>query len=627
MKKLAFLLLIAGVALAFTACNDNVLDRPTLVSYVDNNFWRNESDLRMYCNEYYPMYFVGYNSGWNVDYTPIRGYLWGDDFAQTGTQANFTSITPTSGGTSTSLGYGGVWQDQWYGPLWNFAWVRKSNILLDRIEKVTKANLTDEAYKHWTAIARFFRAYEYSRLVTSFGDVPYYDAEVASADLNNMYRDRDPRGFVMDKVYDDLVYAMANVRENDGDLQVNKYIVAAVTSNIMLFEGTWEKYHNMDQDRAKKYLELAVQAAEVVMNSGKYAFTSDFKSLFGSMNLAGNKEVLIYRYYVAGKLMHHIASYSNGIESQPTACNLDLIKSFICNDGQPWQNSSVANADKFDLADLAKTRDPRFESTFFDVVRDQSATMIYSNKFIDRKGANIALTAPGTMLTYPEYSSNTNTNSAPCLRLAEVVLDYIEAKAVLAEFFGGAAVTQDDLDKSINAIRSRPLDADAIAKGIQKTAPLQLSALPNDPARDADISPLMWEIRRERRMEFVYEYARFLDIKRWGKILDYMDNKKHPDSMFGPWVNIPVELPEAFDDPAKEVNNRGVLTVRKEDGTLVTYDGTNKADMVGFVQVKNAMPRNNFGEEVYLAPIAKDLIQSYKDHGYTLTQTQGWENK
>ncbi|MDR0824667.1 MAG: RagB/SusD family nutrient uptake outer membrane protein [Prevotella sp.] len=623
MKKIIYLIL-SVFALSFIGCDDSVLDRLTKTSYIDAdaNFWRDETDLRMYCNEYYPQYFTGYNSGFSLPWTVLRGYTRSDDFAQAGTQANFTSTTPTSGVISTIL-QGADWRTEWQGQMWNFAWIRKSNILLDRIDKVTKPNITAEAYNHWTGIARFFRAYEYYRLVISFGDVPYFDAPVDSGDLPNMYRDRDPRGEVMDKVYDDLVYAIANVRENDGALMVNKYVVAAVASNIMLFEGSWEKYHSMDQTRAKKYLELAVSAADVVMGNSNYAFTSTFHALFGSYGLAGNKEVIMYRHYDQAKLRHSIASYSNGIELQDIACNLELVKSFICNDGKPYQNSTVTDANKFDVATLAKTRDPRFESTFFDVVRDQSSTMIYANKFIDRKGTtyiNIAGSPP------PEYGSNTNYNDAPCVRLAEVVLNWIEAKQILAENFSGAAVTQGDLDKSINAIRNRPLDAEAIAKGVKKTDPLQLTALPNDPARDADVSPLMWEIRRERRMEFVFEHTRLLDIKRWGKILDYMDNTKYPDSMFGPWVDFPAEFPEALTG-VKATANKNVLKVRKADGTIVTFDGTNGADMVGFFQVKNAKARNAFGSEVYLSPVPKNLIQDYIDHGFTLTQTPGWENK
>ena len=65
------------------------------------------------------------------------------------------------------------------------------------------------------------------------------------------------------------------------------------------------------------------------------------------------------------------------------------------------------------------------------------------------------------------------------------------------------------------------LDAVATGKGITQTASLMLNAIPDDPDRDSDVSALIWEIRRERRMEFVYEHTRLLDIKRWNKI-DYM---------------------------------------------------------------------------------------------------------
>ena len=37
-------------------------------------------------------------------------------------------------------------------------------------------------------------------------------------------------------------------------------------------------------------------------------------------------------------------------------------------------------------------------------------------------------------------------------------------------------------------------------------------------------SPILWEVRRERRIELVYEGIRFDDIRRWGK-LHYADMK------------------------------------------------------------------------------------------------------
>ena len=111
---------------------------------------------------------------------------------------------------------------------------------------------------------------------------------------------------------------------------------------------------------------------------------------------------------------------------------------------------------------------------------------------------------------------------------------------------GGAAVTQSDLDKSINAIRNRPLDEYAIAHGVQKTAPLMLGAVPDDPARTASCEantlagivndPLLWEIRRERRMEFVFENNRILDLRRWGK-QELMDGANNPDLLLGTWCD------------------------------------------------------------------------------------------
>lgn len=56
------------------SCKKDVLDRPPLTSFINGTFWRNEDDVRMYVNAFYPNYFVGYNSSFSADYTPVRGY-------------------------------------------------------------------------------------------------------------------------------------------------------------------------------------------------------------------------------------------------------------------------------------------------------------------------------------------------------------------------------------------------------------------------------------------------------------------------------------------------------------------------------------------------------------------------
>jgi hypothetical protein len=607
MKKYSILLL--AVAFIAGSCDD-FLDRPQLTQQNDETYWTSENNARLFANGFYTNYFVGYNSGFGVDYAPLRGYTFSDDFTSTGKQANFEPQAPASRASTSEAA---AWLSAYSGPTWNFAWVRKANLFLERVDRMKGTYLEDEQYNHWSAVARFFRGYEYSRLVSVFGDVPYFDHALTNIEIAEMYKDRDDRAVVMDNVYDDFEYVLDNMRTNDGAQLLNVYIAAGFISRFMLFEGTWQKYHEGNNAKAQKYLELAVKAGDLVINSGKWSFGSNFRALFGSESLAGNPEVLMYRVYDAPlTIMHSIASYSNITESQSPAANLDLIKSFIATDGQPYQLSGVANADQFDLANLIKTRDPRFEATFWDLPRSQSATLLYSDKFIDREGPTFA---GGT---YPaKYGSNTNTNDAPVMRLAEVVLNWIEAKAEL-ETLGGPAVVQADIDKSINGIRNRPVEAVATAKGVVKTAPLLLSAIPDDPDRDPTVSPLLWEIRRERRMEFVFEHTRLLDIKRWKKI-EYMDANVNTDLLLGPWVNFQTEFP-AWLVAAKV----GKLQVKKADNSIVTYDGTNAADMVGYYIPENSSNRDAFGDRVYLAPIGNNEITLYNEKGFSLTQTPGW---
>jgi len=609
-KKLSIILSVVALAFVLGGCED-FLDRPSKTTMDDKTYWISENTVRLFSNGFYANYFTGYNSGWTWDYVPLLGYNFSDDFTQSGKQRNFDSQAPES---RYSTSESAAWLSTYAGPTWDFAWVRKSNLMLERVEAMRGGALSESAYLHWSAVARFFRGYEYSRLVSVFGDVPYYGRVMKDYELDSLYKDRDSREFVMDKVYNDFKYVLQNMRLDDGNVQyLNRYIAASYISRFMLFEGTWQKYQENNTELAQKYLSLAVEAANLVMQSGNYNFSSDFRSLFGSEKLDGNKEVILYRTYDATlSVTHAIASYSNLTESQAPAANLSLIKSFICTDGLPYKLSAVPNATVLDIKDLVATRDPRFEATFWDSPKKESSTLLYSDKFIDRVGPTYyGKTYP------PQYGSNTNTNDAPVIRYAEVVLNWIEAKAELATL-GGAAVTQGDIDVSINAIRDRPLDAVAIAKGIQKTAHLSLSSLPDDPDRDSDVPALLWEIRRERRMEFVYEYSRLLDLKRWKKI-DYMRASVHPDNLLGMWVNFPTEYPDWL--IAAKVNK---LKVKKEDGTVVVYDGTNAADMVGYYIPENVSDRDAFTDRVYLAPLGNTQIVEYQQKGYTLTQTPGW---
>jgi len=614
--KLKIFIILAGIVLLFTNCND-VLDRPSLTTAEDDAYWTNEDRVRLYANAFYTNFFVGYGLKYSTTYAPNVNYTFNDDAVRLSTQTQFGRTVPTSKG-STSLDI--MWQSEFTGPTWNFAWVRKANVMVDRITNLMPEILTEEQYNHWTAIGRFFRALEYARLVNVFGDVPYYDKEVKNTDKNDLYKDRTPRNEVMDAVYNDFDYALKNVRLNDGGQYVNRYVVAAMVSRWALFEASWQKYYYKNNERAKKFFDQAVAAAEMVMNSGKYDIVEDFRKLFGSTDLTNSKDCILYRKYDAGQnVTHSIASTCNMNDPTDIGPNLDLIKAFICTDGKDWQTSSVENADDFTLSNLIKTRDPRFEASFYTKPTPRSkSSYLYVTKFIPRSALSY-IESGGSPAA--EFQGEKNTTGYPVLRYAEVLLNWIEAKAELATL-GGTEVSQADVDASINKIRNRPIAEEAKALGVVRTADLKVNALPQDPQRDPTVSALIWEIRRERRMEFAFEFSRIIDLRRWKK-LEYMDTDKNKDLLIGTWVNFNDEVKSELKD-----ENKGKLRVMAKDGTFTTYDGTNAAKMNGFFYPTQNQGRLPFLDvpnvNPYLSPIGTNQISDYKNKGYTLTQTEGW---
>lgn len=616
--KLKIFSFIATCAFACTSCND-VLDRPSQTTAEDPEYWVNETNVRLYANAFYPNFFPGYGVGYGqTAYTPNGQYNFNDDVVVKGSQPQFSRSVPSSKG---SIELTLDWESQFTGPSWNFAWVRKACVMKDRIQQLMGDKLTGEQFRHWLGIARFFHALEYARLVNVFGDVPYYSHEVHRDQLSEIYKERNPRNEVMDSVFADFRYALQNVKQDDGAQYVNRYVVAAFVSRWALFEGSWQKYHYQNNERAKLCFNLAVEAAQVVINSDRYAIATDFRSLFGSTDLTKAKDCILYRKYDAEQgVTHCVASYCNLNSPTDMGPNLDLIKAFICNDGKDWNSTTMTAAKDFTLDSLIATRDPRFEASFYHKPTENAKSCgLYVTKFIPRSALSYLNLTGGSPA--PEFQGDKNVTGYPVMRYAEVLLNWIEAKAELATL-GEAAVTQADIDRSINAIRKRPLDAEAIERHVKQTAPMKLDDLNNDPKRDADVSPLLWEIRRERRMEFAFEFSRIIDLRRWKK-LNYMDTDANPDLLMGTWVNFPTELPKVLND--KTV---GAYRVMNAAGKLVTYNGKNANLMKGFFYPKETIGRLPFlnlpNVNPYLSPIGYNDIKNYAKEGYHLSQTKGW---
>jgi len=598
--KITFKIAFVFIIIVFVGCK-KFLDRPPLTSETDDTAWTSEEKLRLYANKYYTEFFDGYGNGFTTTGAPLVGYTNSDDMVVQGNQPNFTRSVPNSS-------------------IWSYTTIRSVNIMLDRIETRMSGVLSSSAKAHWTGIGRFFRALRYAELVQAYGDVPYYTREIYNNELDELYKPRTSRKEVMNGVYEDLKFALQNVRLDDGDQNVNRYIVAGFVSRLALTEGTWQKYYYKDNEQAKKFLELAVEAADLDISSGKYDINTDYKTIFTSKELKGNKECVLYRNYdPAAGVTHAIASYGNLAESTLNGPTSDLLKSYILTTGEVWQNAAPATA-AFSLDNMIATRDSRFEATFYSKPSLlNKGSFYYITKFLPREVEK--RTQVDLLGMPPEFTGDKNETDAPVLRYAEVLLNWIEAKAELANL-GGSAVLQSDIDKSINKIRNRPLAPEAVTRGVTKTAPLSLASLPTDPSRDPQVSALIWEIRRERRMEFAFEIFRLADLKRWSK-LEYMDNDLNTDLITGGWVNFPAQLPGAL-----TAANVGKIAVVNLAGAETVYSGTNGAAMIGFYKNtvnKGRLPfLNQPNINPYLAPIGLVQIDDYATRGYKLLQTQGW---
>lgn len=565
--KKIYLLLFLSLILA--SCEKDFLEIPPQDQLVDETYWSSEASVETFSWGFYPAYFSGYGSSytWGKFFS---GETLNDDFSPTN-PSPFTKQVPTSGGG------------------WSFAWVRKANIFINRVQTVP---MEQEAIEHWTGIGRFFRGLEYYDLVSSFGDVPWYDEEIAEDNEEALYKKRDDRTYVMDKVLEDFQYAADHVRtsvKNKG-LVVNRNVVLGYMSRVFLFEGTWQKYHGNNSENAKRYLEAAKWAANEVIASGAYTL-GDYRSVFNSLSLANNPEVMLYREYETGKLTHALNSYNN--KEPQTGISKDAIDSYLASDGLPISLSPLYQGDH-GIKNLMANRDPRIKETFVSdtlrldgVASNYSTTGIATHKFLNE-----------SIASDPIGSSNLNPTDAPVLRYGEILLNYAEAALELSTV-GGPAFSQEDLDKSINVLRDRPGIAIPHLQ-VMGGEPAVNGAVYDDPDRDPTVSSMIWEIRRARRVELIMEGFRNDDLRRWKK-LNYLDMVDHPDTNRGAWVD--------KSDYTSELKN------------LELTNGTTGYIIPAYVA---SAQRRFEDEKVYLKPLPLDQITLYADHGVTLEQNPGW---
>jgi hypothetical protein len=505
----AFLLIAAG-----TSCK-KYIDVNSPDTLTDPTYWKNENSVRSYNWEFYNL-FAGYGNGSSTNGDFYWQGLTDDQDPETFTQ--FPVNAASSNGD------------------WSFAYIRKANIMLERIDGVA---MSDEAKAHWKGIARFFRALQYFRLVQTFGGVPWFGSSLDINDNGQIYKARDNRQLVMDSVLNDINFAVANLRQTDLQNTVNKDVALALKSRICLFEGTYRKYHtelNLTATAAT-YLQQAKEAAQTLINATSYSLSPNYQANYNSDDLAGNREMILYKRYEAGVLQHSLIAY-NYSSTVLWGLTKSAVESYVAIDGLPISLSPLYQGDDT-ITKTVANRDRRLKQTIdttflyykghVTLPAGTPGSKVYSglssstgyrpNKFLpdSNKLKNIP-TAIGTGIT-----------DAPIFWLAEVYLNYAEAAAELNQL-GQYAFSQEDLDKSINKLRARAGVAPLQYAGGEEVAVNGVTFV--DPKKEADVSSLIWEIRRERRVELMMDGFRFQDLMRWKKG-NNLTSTLNPDSYLG----------------------------------------------------------------------------------------------
>ena len=628
-NKIAVYALCCVFGLITVSC-ENFLNRPPVSQFDDDEFWQSEAQARAFMLQTYPVIFPGYGTG-DLDPTTFFFAEVGTDNTMTGANQGELSpnVIPDTDGS------------------WAFFNVRRANHIIANVHRIQ--DLDEAGIKHWEGIGRFFRAFFYSGLVFRFSDVPWLDRVPVVSDRQEdrafLFKNSDHRTYVVARIMEDFEFAMEHVRANDGLLQINRYVVAAMASRLLLREGTFLRYVYNDDEKAVEVLQMARRASELVMSNPRFRLSDSYRALFNSNDLSGNPEIIMFRRYQEGVLMHSMLSTTTAFPT--TGPSLGFAESFSFANGLPVHFDTYPALWRPQTAEaFFANRDPRLTMTLRPRYFVQGASGLgfvafTSSGFSVQKFAN----DERFDVTLQEFQRGRNITDAPSLRLGEVLINYAEIMYELGE------LNQGVLDRTINVLRSRPdvnmpplmlAGSMPMVGGVVYDDPVRLMLNPND-----DVSPILWEIRRERRVELGFEGLRSADLFRWGKRC-YLMNTVNPFIRYGAYIRFSDFEPNAQGIPSVHDGIRIQTSISSTGGLGDNADyhvGAERARLAawlalpeagrppfvpsdvtsGFILGNWGIARQNMPTiRQYIHPVPNNQIILYRNNGFTLDQHPVW---
>lgn len=555
MKKISLLYILA-IGLCLQSClNDDFLERKPLDKQTEEAVFTSYDNFKTYAWRFYT-YLGEHNGPTTLEGGPTGRGLFDcySDNAYYGSPNNenkWAWQTVTVPSTT----------DDWSFP---YQRIRAINILLDNIEKST---MKESDQNHWRSVGYFFKANEYYRLISFFGSAIWVEHTVKESDEDILYGSRMERAPLAEKVLEMLSYAKEHIKvSGDGENTITRDVVCALISRFGLYEGTWQKYHGVSD--GVKYLDASFNAsAELLQNHP--VIHNHYDELFNSEELRGVKGILLYKNFLADGKGHNMTRYVRTSSHYPEISS-EAVSSFLCQDGKTIYNSELFEGDQqtgdadiytefrnrdyrlyynvcppykvntpaataTDLSQITYTDDPR-DREYIDLMNEISGTAGSSkllpalqwagqilremphfreNKYGMGQGY---MCSYGGYYTWKYYNTHTLVHSAGSVnstdfalfRMGEVMVNHAEAAWELGKF------NQAIADETINKLRERAYVSPMIVAEISAGF---------DPKRDQTIDPVLWEIRRERRVELMFEGFRNDDLLRWKKA-EYMNKQQ-----------------------------------------------------------------------------------------------------
>lgn len=496
MRKIGFKYIIAaciGLS-ALTACNN--LDQYPKDRFTDETFWQSESNSEMVVNmAYRQMLAGGDHSGadrvWNDE-------ALSDNLINARGMGDLRMIR--NGLADPTLGlFGQEWEHRYAG-------IKTCHKYLDNIDRVP--GMDENLKNRRKSEVRFIRVWNFFRLVSFYGDVPFFTTDITLEESQTI--SRTPKATVMQFIHDELDQIMPLLPTRDqlqasDNGRVTRGAACALQARVYLYESNWAK--------VQEYTERLINDQA---NYGNYALFPNYETLFHSAN-EYNEEV-IFDYAFVPEIRRWGEMYSRvpmtqGAYLNDSAPTQELVDSYITANGL-----AITEDATYDENDPYKNRDPRLAQTIvYDkyewVKEDGSKVTIRTNpneapNSLDRVGAGNSSVTGYYIRKYwdpkHEASLQQSTNII-LLRYADVLLMYAEA------MFEQNKMSQAVWDKTIRPIRERA--------GFIQSSALNYPTLDTESMREL--------IRNERRTELAMEGIRYHDIVRWKVGSKYLDVTVH----------------------------------------------------------------------------------------------------